>query len=135
MIETHPRQTRGMFLLIRTLSRLVRGQGKLLFSQNGQDSIGPVLRYYDGWNREDVTWTYDFDRRRYVRVSRREHARAVRGLRRISRAGLLVTATDYTARGDAAAEAESVSEACAAGALPFVSNIRLTRIPGAAYSC
>jgi hypothetical protein len=135
MIETHRRQTRGMRILIRTLARLVHRRGGLLFSQNGQDSIGPVLRFYDGWNREDVTWTYDFDRRRYVRVSQRDHAGALAALRRIGAAGLLVTATDYTAGGDAEAEAESVREACAAGALPFVSNIQLTRIPGTAYSC
>ena len=48
----------------------------LLFAQNGDDSIRPLVeRYLDGWNREDVTWTYDFDRRRYVRVAGGRRAR------------------------------------------------------------
>ena len=56
-------------------------------------------------------------------------------LTRISAAGLLVTATDYTAAGDTAAVQESVANACAAGAIPFVSNIALARLPAAPPSC
>ena len=67
MIETHPRQRRGMRRLVRRLAGLVHRQGDFLFAQNGEGSIKPLLSFYDGWNREDVTWTYDFDRRRYVR--------------------------------------------------------------------
>ena len=66
MVETHKRERPGMRRLVRSLSALVHGGGGLLFAQNGEASIGPLLRFYDGWNREDVTWTYSFKRRRYV---------------------------------------------------------------------
>ena len=55
-------------------------------------------------------------------------------LTRISAAGLLVTATDYTA-GDSAAQAESVANACAAGAIPFVGDIALRRLPAQPLRC
>ena len=42
-----------------------------------------------------------------------------------------MTATDYTAAGDESAAQEAVGNACAAGALPFVSDIELTRLPAA----
>ena len=135
MVETHRRQTRGMRRLARSLSRLVHRRGRLLFAQNGEASIGPTLRLYDGWNREDVTSTYDFERRRYRRVPPAGTRAAVRALRRISRAGLLVTTTDYVARGDDDTAAEAVRTACAAGALPFVADISLTRITHAGRDC
>ena len=135
MVDTHPRQRRGMRKLVRTLSGLVHGRGDLLFAQNGERSIRPLLPFYDGWNREDVTWTYDFDRRRYVHRSAAAVAGAQQALENIGAAGLLVTATDYTAAGDAAAFDESVANACAAGALPFVSNIALTRIAALPPAC
>ena len=107
----------------------------LLFAQNGESSIGPLLRFYDGWNREDVSWTYSFKRRRYARRPASETARAQAALRRIAAAGLLVTASDYTAAGDLGAEQESVANACAAGAVPFVSDIDLRRLPSAPLTC
>ncbi len=135
MIADHPRQKRGMHRLVGALARLVHRRGKLLFSQNGDEVIGPSLRYYDGWNREDVTWTYDFGRRRYERVaaSRTEAAQAT--MRRLSRRGLLVTSSDYTRAGDSAADAEAVRNSCAAGGLPFVTNIAITRIPRRPFLC
>jgi polysaccharide biosynthesis protein PelA len=63
MVETHKHERPGMKRLVRSISRLVHGRGSLLFAQNGEASIGPLLRYYDGWNREDVSWTYSFKRR------------------------------------------------------------------------
>jgi endo-alpha-1,4-polygalactosaminidase (GH114 family) len=129
MVEGHSNQLRGMRRLVRRLSSLVRTRGLLLFSQNGERTIGPLLRFYDGWNREDVSWTYSFKRRRYVPRPAVETAAAQSALRRIAVAGLLVTATDYTAPGDGAAEAESLANACAAGAVPFVGDIALRRLP------
>jgi hypothetical protein len=82
-----------------------------------------------------VTWTYDFGRHRYVRRSASEIAAARAALERIGALGLLVTATDYTAAGDSAAYGEAVANACGAGALPFVSNIALTRIPSVPPAC
>jgi uncharacterized protein (TIGR01370 family) len=138
MIETHRRQRRGMRLLVRALARLVHSRGhrrRLLFSQNGDRVIGPSLRYYDGWNREDVTSTYDFDHRRYRRVPASETAAAQRTLRRLRARGLLVTTSDYTRRGDRGSESAAVSNSCATGALPFVTNIGLTRIAARAFGC
>jgi polysaccharide biosynthesis protein PelA len=135
MIETHPRQVRGMRTLVRGLGRLAHGEGKLLFAQNGEDSIGPLLSVYDGWNREDVLATYDFARHRYLRQPRAEVAAADRALRRIARAGLLTLATDYVAAGDAAGTRAAIANACGAGAVPFVSDIDLTRVPVIAPRC
>ncbi len=135
MIETYPRQTAGMRTLVRSLSSLLHGRRGLLFAQNGEASIGPVLRYYDGWNREDVTATYDFARKRYVLQPQPEVVAAQRALRRIAAAGLLVTTTDYTAAADARAASRAISNACAAGALPFVSDIDLRLVPSAPARC
>jgi endo-alpha-1,4-polygalactosaminidase (GH114 family) len=132
MIEAYPRQTAGMRLLVRALARLIHGHGRLLFAQNGEATIGPLLPYYDGWNREDLTATYDG---RYLLQPRFEVRAAQRALRRIAGAGLLVLATDYTAARDRAGAAQSVADACAAGALPFVSDIDLTRIPAQPARC
>jgi len=134
-IEVHPRQKRGLRRLVRLLARLVHGRDKLLFSQNGESTIGPLLRSYDGWNREDVSWTFDFDTNRYLRVPPADRLAAQSALRRIKAAGLLTTSADYTARDDAAALRESVANSCAAGAVPYVSNIHLTRIPRPAPRC
>lgn len=133
--ESHPAETAGMRALVRRLAALVHGSGGLLFTQNGEDSLGPTLRHYDGWNREDVTFTYDFAGRRYERVARAERLGAQEALRRFAAAGLLVLATDYVRRGDRQAAREAVAGACAAGALPFVSGIRLARLPAEPYRC
>jgi len=135
MIEAHPRQTAGMRGLVRRLAAYVHARGRLLFAQNGEDTIGPLLADYDGWNREDVSYTYDFARHRYVRQPRAAVREAQAALARIRAAGLLVLATDYTRAGDRRAAAQSVREACSAGALPFVSDIDLTRIPASPAVC
>jgi uncharacterized protein (TIGR01370 family) len=134
MVEGHPKQRKGMRKLVRRLASLVHGRSGLLFAQNGERSIGPLLPVLDGWNREDVTWTYSFKRRRYVHVPAADIAAAQAALTRISAAGLLVTSSDYTA-GDAAAEQEAVANACAAGAVPFVSDIALRRLPAQPLIC
>jgi uncharacterized protein (TIGR01370 family) len=130
MIETHPAQRAGMRALVARLGRLVHRRGKLLFSQNGEGSIGPSLRHYDGWNREDVSWTYDFDRKRYVRVGSADRASALAAVRRIKARGLLVTTTDYLPAGRRHAALQAIRTSCRAGALPYVSNIGLSRVPG-----
>jgi hypothetical protein len=135
MIETHPRQRGGMHRLAWTLSRRVHARGGYLFTQNGERVIGPSLRAYDGWNREDVTLTYDFDRHRYVRVPRAGRRAALRALRRMRSRGLLTTATDYVGRGDRRAAARAIANACAAGAVPLVADIGLTRMPSRPREC
>jgi len=140
MIGDYPAQAAGMAALVRGLSALAhtrhgRYERGLLFTQNGEDTIGPMVRYLDGWNREDVTSTYDADRHAYVRQSPGDVRAAMEALRRLRGDGLLVTATDYTAPGDAAATRAAVRNACASGALPFVSDIGLSRLPAHAYHC
>ena len=127
MIETHRGQRAGMLALVRQLAKLPG----MLFAQNGDDIIDPFLPYLDGWNREDVTRTYDFDRKRYVAVGAGDHADAIASLKRIAARGKLVTATDYVAAGDGSAAAAATQAACAAGALSYVSDIDLKRVPAA----
>ena len=133
--ESHPAEAAGMRALVRRLAALVHGRGGLLFTQNGEDSIGPTLRHDDGWNRESVTWTYDFAGRRYERVAAGETRRARAAVRRLAAAGLLVFTTDYVRAGDRRAVGEAIASACAAGALPYVSGIRLIRLPAEPYRC
>lgn len=135
MIETHRAQRTGMRRLIRGLGAQVHGDGGLLFAQNGGGVITPSLPYLDGWNREDVSWTYDFDHRRYKALRAGETAYAQRELRRIAGEGLLVTATDYTAHARGEPVRDSIANACDAGALPYVSDIGLRRVPKAPYRC
>ncbi len=140
MIEPkrHRGQRKGMRRLVAGLNRLL-GDERFLFAQNGEWGMRRfgIVRHLDGWNREDVTWTYDFDRRRYVRNRRADTRAALRELVRMRERGLLVTATDYTMRGSGSAVDEAVENACSAGALPFVSNIGLTaaRLPDPPLAC
>ena len=135
MVETHGRQRRGMTQLVRRLSHDSRAQGRLLFAQNGDEFVPSLARFLDGWNREDVTWTYDFDSRRYKRVGAEDTRAARATLHSLAARGLLVTATDYTRAGDDRAASEAAANACAAGALPFVSDIGLTRLPPLPLTC
>lgn len=127
MIETHAKQKAGMRALVKRLAKRAHARGGFLFAQNGASSIGPSLRYLDGWNREDVGFTYDFEKRKYERLPAGDIEQAQTELRKIRSRGLLTTSTSYTDGSPAQAEA-AVQLACAAGAVPFVSNILLTRI-------
>jgi hypothetical protein len=129
MTSSHPAQQAGMDTLVRALGRSTHGRDRLLFTQNGEDVIGPTLDRYDGWNREDVSSTYDFDTGRYARVPADERRAALASLRRIADAGLLVTATDYVAAGDRAVIRSAARQACGSRAIPFVSGIELDRVP------
>lgn len=134
MIETHPRQRAGMFSLVRRLSALTHAQpGRVLMAQNGAGAIGPIVGQLDAWNREDVTATFDGTRYRGVPAADSREAQVE--LRAMRRRGLLVTATDYTRADGTALARRAAARACAAGALPFVSDIGLTRIPAQALRC
>lgn len=135
MVEDHRAQRQGMRILVGALARLVHRRGGVLLAQNGASVIEPILSYLDGWNREDVTWTWSFRKHRYLPVSAAGRAMASRQLRRIANAGLKIFATDYAAADDTSAAEESRSRACAAGAVPFVSSISLSRIPLPPLSC
>jgi uncharacterized protein (TIGR01370 family) len=135
MVADHPDQADAMVELVAELAELVHGQGGVLFAQNGDEVVDPLVEHLDGWNREDVTSTYSFDRDDYEPVTAEATEAATATLRRLSDAGLLVTTTDYVADGDDAATRWAVAAACAAGALPYVSDIELTRMPSEPYRC
>lgn len=129
MIEGHRREAKGMRKLVKGLSGLVRADAGLLFAQNGYQTLDRFLAYLDGWNREDVTGSFDFGRDRYRVNRRRRIASTQRELRAVADAGLLVTATDYTRKPRGRIAERAIANACAAGALPYVSDIELRRTP------
>jgi endo-alpha-1,4-polygalactosaminidase (GH114 family) len=133
MIVSHKRQTQGMHALVRRLAALPG----YLFMQNGDEVVDSFLGQLDGWNREDVSRTYDFDTKRYVPVPAADRRAAQATLRRVAKRVKLVTATDYVAAGDGdgAAAASATAAACAAGALSYVSDIYLRRVPQPPPSC
>jgi uncharacterized protein (TIGR01370 family) len=136
-VRRHRKQRAGMARLVAALRELVDAEGGYLFAQNGaagvltgypNQGVGPLGAFLDGWNREDVTFTWDFDRHRYKRVPAPDHETAIEELEAVAGLGLLTTATDYVdlADGSAAQECAAVANATSAGALPYVSNIGLT---------
>lgn len=141
MIETrsHAAQRPGMRKLVLSLADLAHGQDRLLFTQNGAWGLRKLglLDAIDGWNREDVTWTYDFHHRRYVRNRPGPRRAALRELADLHARGLITTATDYTPAGNRAAVRDSVADACSVGALPYVGDIGLTarRLPDPPLTC
>jgi endo-alpha-1,4-polygalactosaminidase (GH114 family) len=119
MVETHPKQKPGMRRLVASLAQLVHRRGGFLFAQNGADVVRPILRYLDGWNREDVG----------------TDSSAVRDLRAMHARGLLTLATGYVKNASSPAVKRDIRIACRAGALPFVSNLALTRVPHPQAHC
>lgn len=141
MIETrnHIAQRPGMQELVLALSGLTHTDGRLLFAQNGAWGLKRLglVEAIDGWNREDVTWTYDFDDHRYVPNAKAARRAALRELAGFHDRGLITTAANYTHAGDADALARSVDDACSVGALPYVGDIGLTakRLPDPPLTC
>ena len=46
-----------------------------------------------------------------------------------------MTTADYTFTNDSSESQLSIAEACSVGAIPFVSDICLTRLPSAPFEC
>lgn len=134
MVETHPGQRRGMRTLVAQLDRAA-GPTRVLFAQNGDPIAAGIVDHLDGWNREDVTFTYDFDADGYVPVEPADRRSASSMLRRVRARGVVVTATDYLPAVEPSVAADAAARACAAGALPFASDIDLTRIPLVPLTC
>ena len=84
-----------------------------------------------------MTWTYDFDPRRYVRNPQGLIDTNLAEVRNVVARGLIVTTADYTRGSNLAAQEESVVNSCTAGALPYVSDIALSakRLPKPPLSC
>lgn len=135
MVLTHPAQAEGMVALVSSLRTLVKARGGVLFAQNGDEWVDRISSLLDGWNREDVSTVYDFDRERYLKASASDTQAALATMARLRSQGLSVTATDYTAAADATGTSEAVQNACSVGALPWVADIGLTRFPAAPYQC
>ncbi|MBC7460628.1 MAG: endo alpha-1,4 polygalactosaminidase [Thermoleophilia bacterium] len=135
MVEGHPAQRGGMRRLVRLLARQVHSRDGVLFAQNGAESVAAIAPLLDGWNREDVTSTYDFDTHRYIAQTAADVGAAQKELRAMARRGLLTMATDYTATGQGAPARRATANACRAGAVSFVSDIGLTRMPAAPPTC
>jgi uncharacterized protein (TIGR01370 family) len=134
MVETksHKHQRHGMAALVADLDDLVGT--RYLFDQNGapgmldgypNQGVDPLYTHFDGWNREDASWTWNFDRHRYKPVGGQG---ALHELDDIGDKGLFTTATDYVNLDDhnSDPECESVQNAADHGALDYVADIGLT---------
>lgn len=133
MVSSHPDQRSGMTDLVGRLDTLVGD--RLLFAQNGDTTVDDIASHLDGWNREDVSSTFDFDTDAYAAVSPEDHASASETLQRLADQGLFVTATDYTAGASDPMTTDAVDAACSIGAVPFVSDIDLTQVPAEPPTC
>jgi uncharacterized protein (TIGR01370 family) len=135
MVDTHPAQQAGMVEIVRRLSEAVHARGGVLFAQNGDTTVDTIAPFLDGWNREDLSSTYDADARHYTPRTAVERDAGVATIARLRDRGLLVTAVDYTADARGSAVDDARRTACAAGAVPYVSDIGLTRIPDTPPRC
>lgn len=73
LVETHPDQAEGMATLVAALDDLV-GDRRVLLAQNGDPIAQGVIAHLDGWNREDVSFTFDADADGYVPVAPEDRA-------------------------------------------------------------
>jgi uncharacterized protein (TIGR01370 family) len=139
MVESHPRQRSGMTSLVATVSRDVHLRGRLVLAQNGDGELPWLLPRLDGWNREDVSFTFDFAASRYRRTSPAERSHAARAIRMVRARRLTALTTDYLNDPAAPTAARQVTEAvrfaCALGAKPYVGSIGLDRMPHRPLHC
>lgn len=140
--DRHQEQRQGMRDLVARLGEVVHNEfDGWLWAQNGYWGFKKfgILDdgHLDGWNREDVTWTYDFDRKKYVRNANRDRNQALEDLAKMESLGLETTATNYTRRSSGSAVDEAIADACSVGAIPFIGDIGLTaaRLPESPYAC
>ena len=139
MVESHPRQRTGMAALLSAVSREVHRRGRLVLAQNGDGQLPWMLPWLDGWNREDVSFTYEFDTGRYRRTSPSERGLAARTISRVRALRRTALTTDYLPNPASSAAAQQLSEAvrfsCALGAKPYVGSIGLDRMPRRPLLC
>lgn len=133
-VDVHPEQTAPMVQLVGDLRALL-GPERLLFAQNGDPldlGIGDDL---DGWNLEDLSFTFDREADGYVPVDAAQRRAGADRIEQVRAAGILVTTADYLPAVDPVLEQEAAAVACAAGAVPFVGDLELTRIPTEPLRC
>ena len=135
MVEDHPTQQAGMLDLVTRLSTHVHAAGGILMAQNGDGVIDPYVPLLDAWNREDPTGTYDFGKKQYVHTDEAGRRLARVTIKRLRSAGLVVTTTDYYGSSTSPDAKRAVRIACKAGALPFVGDIALAKVPKKAARC
>ena len=134
MVDTHPAQADGMRTLVADLDDEV-GPDRLLFAQNGDPIELGIIDHLDGWNREDVTFTFDFEADGYVPVEGADREAAIDAIRAVRAEGVLVTTADYLPVVEPELAAEAAERACSAGAIPFVADLELTRLPTEPLRC
>ena len=135
MVEDHAPQQPGMVDLVKRLSDRVRADGHVLMAQNADASIDPFVGFLDAWNREDPTGTYDFEKKRYVPTDEAGRRLARATIKKLRAAGLVVTTTDYFGSPTSAQARRAIRIACKAGAVPFVGEIALAKVPATAARC
>jgi cysteinyl-tRNA synthetase len=133
-VDLHPEQAEPTIELVARLREVV-GDDRLLFSQNGDPLALGIGEQLDGWNLEDVHFTYDREADGYVPVDDAQRVRNADRLRAVRATGVLVTGTDYLAGTDPELVDEGVELTCAAGAVPFVADLELTEIPDPPLRC
>ena len=99
------------------------------FIQNGDEVMHKLEQYIDGWNREDVTSTFDFDSETYKLQADGGRDAALQFIQSMLAKGHFVTTADYTASNESVETAQSIANACSVGAVPSVADIYLTRLP------
>jgi uncharacterized protein (TIGR01370 family) len=133
LVVEYPDQKAGMMQMIADLDAQLNG--RLLFAQNGDEVVENWAQYLEGWNHESVSTSYNFDTKTYIKQNATETNAILGKLRAFKSRGIFVTTTDYVAASDTAGEALAVQNACSVGAVPFVSNIELNRIPATPQRC
>ena len=139
MVESHPQQQNGMKILLSTVSEEMHRRGRVVMAQNGDSQLSWMLKWLDGWNREDVSFTYNFSTRRYRKTSTSERAQAAQAIRRVRAVHVSAFTTDYLPNSASASAvrqiAEAVKRSCALGAKPYVGSILLDRTPRKPLHC
>ncbi len=135
MVEEHAAQQPGMVDLVTRLSTRVHAAGGVLMAQNGDTVIDPFVPLLDAWNREDPTGTYDFAKKKYVPTDAAGRRLARATIKRLVGAGLVVTTIDYFGSPSSPHARRAIRISCQSGALPFIGDIALKRIPKTAARC
>ena len=135
MIEEFPQQLPGMLKTVRKLRQLSKRTGKCLMAQNADTMILRFVRYLDGWNREDVTFTYDWNSSEYRRTSLEQQNSAIDSLLKLKSLGMPVFITDYVQIGDFTSYDEAKNIACSVGAVPYLGDIFLKSTSYPIVSC